>query len=95
VKPCAGSSSRRKNFSSGWTPLTARTVGRAAAYLDHYPWNKSGDKVFWPYSGKPAVSGGDLENMRSLYKAEVSQTDFWVGQLLAHLRKNNLLETRR
>ena len=62
-------------------------------YLDQYPWNNSGDKIFWPHSGKASrYPAADLENMRSLYKAEVSQTDFWVGQLLAHLRKNNLLE---
>ena len=62
-------------------------------YLDQYPWNHSGDEVFWPHSGKASrYPSADLENMRSLYKAEVSQTDFWVGQLLDHLRKKNLLE---
>ncbi len=63
-------------------------------YLDQYPWNPSGDKVFWPHSGKASrYPMADLENMRSLYKAEVSQTDFWVGQLMAHLQKKNLLES--
>ncbi|HSY18899.1 MAG TPA: sulfatase [Candidatus Acidoferrales bacterium] len=62
-------------------------------YLRQYPWNPAGDRVFWPYSGKASrYCAADLENMRSLYKSEVSQTDFWVGQLLAHLRKNQLLE---
>ncbi|HEV2694388.1 MAG TPA: sulfatase [Verrucomicrobiae bacterium] len=62
-------------------------------YLSQYPWNPAGEKIFWPCSGKAGrYSAADLENMRSLYKSEVSQTDFWIGQLLAHLRKNGLLE---
>lgn len=62
-------------------------------FLEPYSWNANGDKVFWPHSGKAGrYPAADLENMRSLYKAEVSQTDFWIGQLLAHLRKKNLLE---
>jgi arylsulfatase A-like enzyme len=62
-------------------------------FLDLYPWNKNGDAVFWPHSGKSSrYSDADLENMRSLYRAEVSQTDHWVGRLMDHLRGKKLLE---
>ena len=61
-------------------------------FLDPYPWNKAGDTVFWPHSGKAdRYSAADLENMRSLYKAEVSQTDFYIGKLMERLRAQNLL----
>jgi arylsulfatase A-like enzyme len=62
-------------------------------YLSPYPWDKSGDEVIWPHSGKADhYSPADLANMRSLYKAEVSQTDHWVGQLLDFLRRQKLLD---
>lgn len=62
-------------------------------FLENYPWNNNGDEVFWPHSGKAnRYSEADLENMRSLYRAEVTQSDFWIGQLLDHLRQKNLLE---
>jgi len=61
-------------------------------FLDPYPWNQNGDAVFWPHSGKSKrYPEADLENMRSLYAAEVTQTDHWIGQLLDHLREKNLL----
>ena len=61
-------------------------------YLEPYPWNPQGDAVFWPHSGDASrYNEADLENMRSLYRAEVSQTDYWVGQLLEHLEKRELL----
>lgn len=62
-------------------------------FLDPYPWDKKGEHLFWPRSGKAsAYSDADLANMRSLYKAEVSQIDHWVGRLLDHLRQKNLLD---
>ena len=62
-------------------------------FLENYPWNKNGDSVFWPHSGKSSrYSDADLENMRSLYKAEVTQTDHWIGQMLDRLREKNRLE---
>ncbi|HZF00448.1 MAG TPA: sulfatase [Methylomirabilota bacterium] len=62
-------------------------------FLEPYPWNKNGAAVFWPHSGKSSrYSEAELENMRSLYKAEVTQTDFWVGQLMKHLCEKNLLK---
>jgi arylsulfatase A-like enzyme len=64
-----------------------------AHYRELYPWNPEGDAVIWPRGGKAShYSDADLSNMRSLYKAEVTQTDFWVGQLLDHLRRQRLLE---
>lgn len=62
-----------------------------AEFLKPYPWNKQGDAVMWPKSGEASqYSAADIENMRSLYKAEVTQIDFWVGQLLATLRDKHL-----
>jgi len=62
-------------------------------FLAPYPWNPAGDAVFWPHSGKAdRYPAADLENMRSLYKAEVSQTDHYVGVLMERLRSQNLLE---
>lgn len=62
-------------------------------YLDLYPWDKNADKVFWPHSGKTdRYTPGELANMRSLYKAEITQTDLWVGKLLDHLRDKELLD---
>ena len=63
-------------------------------FLEPYPWNDKGDCVFWPRDGKADFySEADLSNMRSLYKAEVSQIDHWVGQVLGVLRDQKLLET--
>jgi arylsulfatase A-like enzyme len=63
-----------------------------AEFLKPYPWDDNGDTVFWPKSGYASqYPEADLTNMRSLYKAEVTQTDFWVGKLLAHLREKGLL----
>ncbi len=51
----------------------------------------TGDAVFWPKSGDASqYPAADIENMRSLYKAEVTQIDFWMGQLLATLREKKL-----
>lgn len=63
-----------------------------AEFLKPYSWNDKGDAVFWPKSGfASAYPEADVQNMRSLYKAEATQTDLWVGQLLAHLRDKQLL----
>jgi arylsulfatase A-like enzyme len=62
-------------------------------YLEQYAWNEAGDNIIWPHAGKAGrYSEADLANMRSLYKAEVTQTDFWIGKLLEHLRRQKLLE---
>ncbi len=62
-------------------------------FLEPYPWNDRGDAVFWPYSGKASrYSEADLANMRSLYRAEVSQTDYWIGELLNYLRHRKRLD---
>jgi arylsulfatase A-like enzyme len=62
-------------------------------FLKPYPWDDSGDAVFWPKSGyADRYPQAGLVNMRSLYKAEVTQTDFWVGKLLSHLRDKGLLD---
>ena len=61
-------------------------------FLKPYPWNDKGDAVFWPKSGYAnAYPEADVENMRSLYKAEATQTDYWVGNLLRRLREKGLL----
>jgi arylsulfatase A-like enzyme len=63
-----------------------------APFLKPYPWNASGEAVIWPKSGYAnAYSDADLQNMRSLYKAEATQIDYWVGSLLARLRDKGLL----
>jgi arylsulfatase A-like enzyme len=60
-------------------------------FLKPYPWNKQGFAVMWPKSGEASqYSTADIENMRSLYKAEVTQIDYWMGQLLAKLRDKHL-----
>ena len=61
-------------------------------FLKPYPWNDKGDAVFWPKSGYAnAYPDADVENMRSLYKAEATQIDYWVGNLLTRLRDKGLL----
>jgi len=63
-------------------------------YLEKYPWNKDGTEVIWPHSGRVDwwYSEVDLANMRSLYRAEVTQTDYWIGELLEQIRSAKLLE---
>jgi arylsulfatase A-like enzyme len=62
-------------------------------FLKPYPWQPEADAVFWPKSGSAdAYSPAELENMRSLYRAEVSQIDHWVGQLMHRLREKQLLD---
>src|SRR5215471_10098991 len=63
-------------------------------YLEKYPWDPQGAEVIWPHSGRASnfYSEADLVNMRSLYKAEVTQTDFWIGELLDCLAKQKLLD---
>ena len=62
-------------------------------FLKKYPWDAQGEAVIWPHSGNADhYSAADLANMRSIYKAEVSQTDHWIGQLLEFLRQRKLLE---
>jgi arylsulfatase A-like enzyme len=64
-----------------------------AEFLKPYPRNKKGDAVFWPKAGYASeYSDADVENMRTLYKAEVTQVDYWVGNLLARLRDKRLLD---
>ncbi len=63
------------------------------SFRDQYLRNEAGEDVIWPHAGKAdRYSDADLENIRSLYKAEVTQTDHWIGQLLDHLAKNKLLD---
>jgi arylsulfatase A-like enzyme len=63
-----------------------------AEFLKPYPWDERGDAVFWPKSGYAnRYSEGDRINMHSLYKAEATQTDFWIGKLLARLREKDVL----
>ena len=63
-------------------------------YVEKYPWNKDGAHVIWPHSGRANrwYSEADLANMRSLYRAEVTQTDYWIGELLEQIRSAKLLE---
>jgi arylsulfatase A-like enzyme len=62
-------------------------------YLEPYPWHPAGDTVLWPKYGKSSrYSESDIENMRSLYKAEVTQTDYWVGALMEYLRARKVLD---
>ncbi|HHY85891.1 MAG TPA: sulfatase-like hydrolase/transferase [Verrucomicrobia bacterium] len=56
-------------------------------YLEPYPWNPDGAEVTWPHNGPAGrYSEAELANMRSLYKAEVSQSDYWIGRLLDSMR---------
>jgi arylsulfatase A-like enzyme len=63
-------------------------------YLDLYPWDPAGDAVIWPHYGLASrhYPPADLTNMRSLYRAEVTQTDHWIGQLIDRLRSTQLLD---
>jgi arylsulfatase A-like enzyme len=62
-------------------------------FLKPYPRDRQADAVFWPKSGDAdQYSPAELQNMRSLYKAEVAQIDHWTGQLLATLRDTKLLD---
>jgi len=63
-------------------------------YLEKYPWDNEGAQVIWPHSGRANrwYSGADLANMRSLYRAEITQTDYWIGELLEQLRSSKVLE---
>jgi arylsulfatase A-like enzyme len=64
-----------------------------AQFLKPYPWNAKGDAVFWPRAGYASKhSDADIENMCSLYRAEVTQIDYWVGNLLSRLRDRRLLD---
>ncbi|HUR47450.1 MAG TPA: sulfatase [Candidatus Saccharimonadales bacterium] len=63
-------------------------------YLEKYPWDPNGAEVIWPHSGRASqfYSEADLANMRSLYRAEVTQTDFWIGEFLQTLKNEGRLE---
>ena len=62
-------------------------------FLKQYSWNQQGDRILWPKQGYDRVySTADLENARSLYRAEVSQIDFWVGECISALGQSDLLE---
>lgn len=64
-----------------------------ARFRSLYPRNTTGDEVFWPIAGySNKYPEAEIENMRSLYRAEVSQVDHWTGHLLNHLRKTKLLD---
>ena len=64
-----------------------------AEFLKPYPWNPHGGTIIWPKQGPASqYAPADVENMRSLYKAEVTEIDSWVGQLLDQLRAQRLLD---
>jgi arylsulfatase A-like enzyme len=62
-------------------------------YRELYPWDDRGAEVIWPHSGRCShfYSEPDLANMRSLYRAEITQTDYWIGQLMECLDRQKLL----
>jgi arylsulfatase A-like enzyme len=62
-------------------------------FLKPYPWNSRGGAIIWPKGGEASeYSAAELENMRSLYKAEITQVDFWIGKLLETLRTKHVLD---
>jgi arylsulfatase A-like enzyme len=62
-------------------------------YLKHYPWNPKGDTIIWPKGGPASeYTSADIENMRSLYRAEVTQVDYWIGKLLDTMRSQGVLD---
>jgi arylsulfatase A-like enzyme len=62
-------------------------------FLDLYPWNKKGETPIWPKCGYAnRYSTADLENIRSLYKAQVTQLDTALGAFLNSLREEGLLD---
>jgi arylsulfatase A-like enzyme len=64
-----------------------------AHFLKTYPWNPQGDAVIWPKEGPASFyPQADIENMSTLYRAEVTQIDQWVGSLLGKLRDKRLLD---
>jgi arylsulfatase A-like enzyme len=65
----------------------------SADFLKPYPWNAEGGAIIWPKGGPASeYTAAELENMRSLYKAEVTQIDSWIGKLLDVLRNKGVLE---
>ena len=62
-------------------------------FRELYPWNKDGEVLIWPKSGYASrYSSADLENIRSLYKAQVTQFDSLLGTFLDSLRDQRLLD---
>ena len=62
-------------------------------YREPYPWDNQGDAVIWPRDGRAnQYPPADIANMRSLYKAEIGQIDYWLGELLEQLRRHKLLD---
>jgi arylsulfatase A-like enzyme len=62
-------------------------------FLKHYPWDPQAATIIWPMGGAASqYTPGELENMRSLYKAEATQIDSWTGKLLEALRSKRLLD---
>ncbi len=65
-----------------------------AAFRKLYPWDDSADAVVWPRQGyaEKLYTDADLHNMRSLYRAEVSQIDRWVGNLIEAMDHGKLFD---
>lgn len=62
-------------------------------YLEKYPWNESGDHVFWPRDGRiDRYPDSDQVNMKSLYRAEVTQVDDCIGRIMNHLESSGRLK---
>ena len=60
--------------------------------LKLYPWNREGQTIIWPKQGLASrYSAADIENMRSLYKSEVTEVDYWIGELIKCARDRGLL----
>jgi arylsulfatase A-like enzyme len=60
-------------------------------FRQQYSWNQQGDRVPLPKQGyADQYSSADLENMRSLYKAEVTQIDTCIGDFLDTLHRYGL-----
>jgi arylsulfatase A-like enzyme len=62
-------------------------------FQQQYPCDPQGATIPWPKAGPASeYSPAEIHNMRSLYKAEVTEVDFWFGKLLDVLRSKRLLD---
>jgi arylsulfatase A-like enzyme len=62
-------------------------------FLKQYPFHDDADRIIWPRVGLSKIfTEKEMDNIRSLYRSEVSQVDHWVGALIAKLREKNLLD---
>ncbi|UOF88757.1 sulfatase [Fodinisporobacter ferrooxydans] len=61
-------------------------------YIDLYDSDYKGEEVIWPTYGWNTLSEEETCHVRSLYAAELSMTDRWIGYLLDKMEQLGLME---